>query len=377
MTTTTTTNTNTTVASSEDRLLAINEVLVEPLIESFTAGGGNRDNNYSVTLGGGNDDNNEDNNGDTNDSNTNTNNSDDDDDARRVLVDVDTTIVLGGLAASVRMVLSDLLLENLNTVKAPTKLLEPVALGATDSMQSHLHSQHHLDNVLTMGLGPETKRSVRLSARIYFAVEQLRAQQVRSQTSNNNNNDNNNDRQRKDHNSLPRRLPPPLPRWCLHCIRAETRIPSIPPLPDDAEPQTSRHHCQARLGIQGTHHGIPSGEWTRSRVLSTADDALSHRQHGSGRNQKGCRTEKLRWDTDHHRLQVLPGGCHDKFRLWCLGRQKYTPGSGSNARGRDDALYSFRGHQRRYFRTGTRLYRRNHEAVGPGLSDSKNDHGAH
>mmetsp|Transcript_17603 Transcript_17603/g.48653 ORF Transcript_17603/g.48653 Transcript_17603/m.48653 type:complete len:254 (+) Transcript_17603:3386-4147(+) len=126
------------------------------------------------------------------------------------------------------------------------------------------------------------------------------------------------DRRPNDHHSLPRRFPPPLPRWSAHRIRPETRIPSIPSMSDDAESEASRHHCRACPGIQGAHHGLSCRERARSSVLPTPHDALSHRQYRTGRNPKGCRTEKLRRDSHYHRLQVLSRGCHDQLRPRCL-----------------------------------------------------------
>mmetsp|Transcript_5858 Transcript_5858/g.16690 ORF Transcript_5858/g.16690 Transcript_5858/m.16690 type:complete len:1343 (-) Transcript_5858:136-4164(-) len=125
-------------SDADSALLKINEVLIEPMIE--TMGGGTSATNYSMTFGS---------------------IDDSDDEISNGLVDVNTTIALGGLDANVRMVVSDLVIENINTMKAPMELLESLA-----------DKPHEIHNLMTMGLGKEEgDRPARVSARIFFSVQ--------------------------------------------------------------------------------------------------------------------------------------------------------------------------------------------------------------
>jgi hypothetical protein len=72
------------------------------------------------------------------------------------LVDVDSTVQVGGLSAIARFLLDNVRLEQLDSVGAPISLLNPIASHA-----------HHLNNTATLGLGG---RPVRFAFRLLFGL---------------------------------------------------------------------------------------------------------------------------------------------------------------------------------------------------------------
>ncbi|KAL3925115.1 MAG: hypothetical protein SGILL_000620 [Bacillariaceae sp.] len=80
-------------------------------------------------------------------------------DASSPLVDFDTRISVGGLQADIQLRISDIMIENLDTMVEPIELLE-----AVDS------EPYLINNTATMGL-PLDDRPMSLSTRIYFSIE--------------------------------------------------------------------------------------------------------------------------------------------------------------------------------------------------------------